>query len=57
MGKNCKGANPMIVKRDCIYSPKGKNRPLHIYLPDDYATSLDRYSFLSFSSSKTLRSD
>ena len=32
----------MIVKRDCIYSPKGKNRPLHIYLPDDYATSLDR---------------
>lgn len=33
----------MIVKRDCIYTPKGKNRPLHIYLPDDYATSLDRY--------------
>ena len=33
----------MIVKRDCIYTPKGKHRPLHIYLPDDYATSLDRY--------------
>ena len=33
----------MIVKRDCIYTPKGKNRPLHIYLPDDYATRLDRY--------------
>ena len=30
----------MIVKRDCIYTPKGKNRPLHIYLPDDYATCL-----------------
>ena len=36
----------MIVKRDCIYTPKGKNRPLHIYLPDDYATSLDRYPVL-----------
>ena len=27
----------MIVKRDCIYSPKGRNRPLHIYLPEDPA--------------------
>ena len=33
----------MIVKRDCIYTPKGKNRPLHIYLPDDYAYSQERY--------------
>ena len=26
----------MIIKRDFIYTPKGTNRPLHIYLPDDY---------------------
>ena len=36
----------MIIKRNFIYTPKGKNRPLHIYLPDDYATSLDRYPVL-----------
>ena len=36
----------MIVKRDCIYTPKGKNRPLHIYLPDDYPVSPDRYPVL-----------
>ena len=38
----------MIVKRDCVYTPKGKNRPLHIYLPDDYATSLERYPVCYF---------
>ena len=38
----------MIVKRDCIYSPKGKNRPLHIYLPDDYLRSMDRYPVMYF---------
>lgn len=32
----------MIVKRGCIYTPKGKNRPLHLYLPDDYATGRNR---------------
>ena len=38
----------MIVKRDCIYSPKGKNRPLHIYLPDDYTNGMDRYPVMYF---------
>ncbi len=38
----------MIVKRDCIYSPKGKNRPLHIWLPDDYETSGKRYPVMYF---------
>ena len=47
----------MIVKRDCIYTPKGKNRPLHIYLPDDYATSLDRYPVLYFFDGHNLFSD
>ena len=47
----------MIVKRDCIYSPKGKNRPLHIYLPDDYATSLDRYHVMYFFDGHNLFSD
>ena len=38
----------MIVKRDCIYTPKGKNRPLHIWLPDDYHTSGIRYPVMYF---------
>lgn len=38
----------MIVKRDFIYTPKGKNRPLHIYLPDDYEESQDRYPVMYF---------
>lgn len=38
----------MIVKRDCIYTPKGKNRPLHIYLPEDYETSGKKYPVMYF---------
>ena len=38
----------MIVKRDFIYTPKGKNRPLHIYLPDDYASSTEHYPVMYF---------
>ena len=38
----------MVVKRDFIYTPKGKNRPLHIYLPDDYETSGKRYPVTYF---------
>ena len=38
----------MIVKRDFIYTPKGKNRPLHIYLPDDYAFSGEHYPVMYF---------
>ena len=26
----------MIIKRDFLYSPTTQNRPLHIWLPDDY---------------------
>ena len=33
----------MIVKRDCYYWPKGENRMLHIYLPENYDTSGERY--------------
>ena len=48
---------PMLVKRDFIYTPKGKNRPLHIWLPEDYATSGKRYPVTSSarSSSSTPR--
>ena len=38
----------MIIKRDCIYSPKGKNRPLHIYLPDNYYESNEHYPVMYF---------
>lgn len=38
----------MIVKRDFLYTPKGTNRPLHIYLPDDYARSSERYPVMYF---------
>ena len=38
----------MIIKRDFIYSPKGKNRPLHIYLPEDYFSSQERYPVMYF---------
>ena len=38
----------MIIKRDFIYSSKGKNRPLHIYLPDDYYETDERYPVMYF---------
>ena len=38
----------MIVKRDFLYTPKGANRPLHIYLPDDYDWSEERYPVMYF---------
>ena len=38
----------MIVKRDFIYTPKGANRPLHIYLPDDYHQSQEHYPVMYF---------
>ncbi len=47
----------MIVKRDCIYTPKGKNRPLHIYLPDDYLSGMDRYPVMYFFDGHNLFSD
>lgn len=38
----------MIIKRDFIYSPKNANRPLHIYLPDNYFESEQRYPVMYF---------
>ena len=38
----------MLIKRDCIYPVKGKNRPLHIWLPDDYHQSAKRYPVMYF---------
>ena len=38
----------MVIKRDFIYTPKGVVRTAHIYLPDDYATSGQRYPVMYF---------
>ena len=38
----------MIIKRDFIYTPKGTNRPLHIYLPDNYFETEARYPVMYF---------
>lgn len=38
----------MIIKRDMLYTPAGKNRTLHIYLPDDYAESDEQYPVMYF---------
>ena len=38
----------MIIKRDFIYTPKGASRPLHIYLPDNYYDSENRYPVMYF---------
>jgi len=38
----------MIIKRDFLYTPKGKNRPLHISLPNDYYISDEHYPVMYF---------
>jgi len=38
----------MVVKHDFLYSPKGSNRPLHIYLPESYYRTGDRYPVMYF---------
>ena len=38
----------MIVKRDFIYTPKGQNRPLHIWLPEGYEKTEERYPGMYF---------
>ena len=38
----------MIIKRDFTYSPKGKNRPLHIWLPEGYRDTEERYPVMYF---------
>ena len=47
----------MIVKRDCIYPLKNANRPLHIWLPDDYFHSGERYPVMYFFDGHNLFSD
>ena len=37
-----------VVKRDMIYTPKGTNRPLHIYLPHGYDETDERYPVVYF---------
>ena len=38
----------MVIKRDFVYSPNGENRKLHIYLPDDYDMTDERYPVMYF---------
>ncbi len=38
----------MLIKRDCICTPVGKNRPLHIYLPDNYNETEEQYPVMYF---------
>ena len=38
----------MIIKRNFIYTPTGKDRTLHIYLPDNYETSDEHYPVMYF---------
>ena len=47
----------MIVKKSCIYPPKGTDRPLHIYLPDNYEASGERYPVMYFFDGHNLFTD
>lgn len=38
----------MVIKRDFKYSPNGQNRPLHIYLPDNYYDTDEHYPVMYF---------
>ena len=38
----------MVIKRNFIYTPNGKNRPLHIWLPEGYFDTEDRYPVMYF---------
>ena len=38
----------MILKRDCYFTPAGANRRLHIYLPDNYYETGERYPVMYF---------
>ncbi len=38
----------MLIKRDMLFTPAGKNRPLHIWLPEDYEQSSARYPVMYF---------
>ena len=47
----------MIVKRDFSYTPKNANRPLHIWLPENWETSGKRYPVMYFFDGHNLFSD
>lgn len=47
----------MIIKRNFIYTPTGKNRLLHIYLPDNYNESDEQYPVMYFFDGHNLFSD
>ncbi len=38
----------MLIKRDMLFTPAGKNRPLHIWLPEGYDGSSERYPVMYF---------
>lgn len=47
----------MIVKRDAWFTPAGKLRPLHIYLPEEYDHSDEAYPVMYFFDGHNLFSD
>ena len=47
----------MLLKRDMLFTPAGKNRPLHIWLPEGYDTSSERYPVMYFFDGHNLFSD
>ena len=47
----------MLLKRDLIFTPNGKSRPLHIWLPEDYDRSEERYPVMYFFDGHNLFSD
>ena len=38
----------MLIKQDCTFDAVCANRPLHIWLPDDYENSDERYPVMYF---------
>ena len=47
----------MIIKRDMLFTPAGANRPLHIWLPQGYDESDERYPGMYFFDGHNLFSD
>ena len=47
----------MIIKRDVFFAPADEMRTLHIFLPDDYETSGERYPVMYFFDGHNLFSD
>ena len=47
----------MVIKRDMLFTPAGKNRPLHIWLPQGYDETDERYPVMYFFDGHNLFSD